>query len=378
MRKFLAIFFLLSIFSFSGHVYQGDMKRLVYDSNGNGVIDDGALPPSSMDGLSTNGGIMGPSTTINGDTSFGYFLSNVSSLHFLQGGIRSPGDGWFIDLAGLDFDGPFGLKINSDGIDYSNGVGFALNANGIDFENALGFHLDGNGLDFNNSAGFIISGSILNFNNSAGFHLDGNGIDYSIGQGFTIVGDGLDFIGAGANFEINSAGLFFGTPKVISNLQYPTLTNHAANKAYVDAATNTGNITLFIPITLNSGANIDNYRSRTITGTGNGNITFIIPGDFASLVSLEMIFTPTAGAAGTGKDIDLISSYGQVGELITAHQETDTTTTFDTGTVNTHEMYSVSNVFSSIAANDICGLNIDHNTIGGTIHYFYLKIVYDD
>lgn len=126
-------------------------------------------------------------------------------------------------------------------------------------------------------------------------------------------------------------------------------------------------------------SNNSSYRMKSIGGTGNQNITFKIPDDFIALNSIYAIGQVTAGAAGSGKDIDLTSNYGTYGEAINQHSETDTTTTYDfTGFTNqNNNIIDLSVVLSSLSAGDIVGLNIDHNAIGGTIYYHGIIIKYE-
>ena len=122
--------------------------------------------------------------------------------------------------------------------------------------------------------------------------------------------------------------------------------------------------------------NYNNYRVRTIAATGSQRFTFCIPDDFNSLVSLEAVGAPTGGAGGVGKDIDRYSDYGAVGESTTQHSEADTTSTYDTGTDDNWEAIDLSSVFSSLNAGDICGVLVDHKSIGGAINYARIILKY--
>lgn len=122
--------------------------------------------------------------------------------------------------------------------------------------------------------------------------------------------------------------------------------------------------------------NDGNHRIRTLSASANFNFEFAIPSDFNSLVSIEMIMAPTAGAAGSGKDVDLSSSYGNPGELTNFHSETDASSTYNFGTASTFAAIDISSVFSSLSANDICGLNWDNMSVGGTINIYAIKLIY--
>lgn len=141
----------------------------------------------------------------------------------------------------------------------------------------------------------------------------------------------------------------------------------------LDAAIPTTFTAYFLP---DHNGNDGNHRIRTVGASANFNFEFAIPSDFTTLVSIEVIMAPTAGAAGAGKDVDLSSSYGNPGELTNFHSETDTASTYNFGTASTFTAIDVSVVFSSLSANDICGLNWDNMGVGGTINIYSIKLVY--
>lgn len=120
------------------------------------------------------------------------------------------------------------------------------------------------------------------------------------------------------------------------------------------------------------------YRRRRIGGAGAFEFTFRVPHDFTSIISLVAIGIPTAGAAGAGKDIDLISNYASVGENLAFHSESDLGTVYDfSGTADEiTNVLDLSIVFNSLSANDLCGVNIDHNGIGGAIDYLGIRLRY--
>lgn len=124
--------------------------------------------------------------------------------------------------------------------------------------------------------------------------------------------------------------------------------------------------------------NLGSHRIQNIGATSNANFEFRLPGDFDSFVSLDLELTPTAaGSAGPGKDIDLVSTYGGSGELYNIHTETDNTSTYDTGTQNVITSIDISGVFTSASASDVCGINVDHNGVGGNIAYFGIALTYN-
>jgi hypothetical protein len=133
-------------------------------------------------------------------------------------------------------------------------------------------------------------------------------------------------------------------------------------------------ITTFLPITRT--ATTSNYATLNITTNGSSNVTFVIPYNFLSLTSIGLVLSPAAGAAGTGKNIDLASSYAQLGQNINTFSFSDTTSTYDLGSVNVFTELPVTPLFPSVSANTICGLTITHNAVGGTVSYYNIKLVY--
>lgn len=120
----------------------------------------------------------------------------------------------------------------------------------------------------------------------------------------------------------------------------------------------------------------NNYRTTSVGSNDSNRFCFHVPADFSTLVSIELIFAANGGTGGTGKDIDLDSDYGAVGESSTTHSESDTTSTYDVGTLDEWQAIDVSAVFSSLAAGDICGLLWDNQTIGTTLRVRGLRLKY--
>ena len=70
------------------------------------------------------------------------------------------------------------------------------------------------------------------------------------------------------------------------------------------------------------------------------------------------------------KDIDLYSNYHAAGENYNNHSESDTTSTYDfTGMTDKGIEIDISGIFSNIQAGDLCGIQVDHKSIGGAIDY---------
>jgi hypothetical protein len=108
-------------------------------------------------------------------------------------------------------------------------------------------------------------------------------------------------------------------------------------------------------------------RVREIGSTSAWDFDFAVPNDFSSLVSLEAIGIPNASFSNKG--IYLSSVYGAVGE-------TDNAKTFS-GTGNQWIAINVASVFTALAAGDICGVRVDHQSIGTTINYIGVRLRYN-
>jgi hypothetical protein len=89
---------------------------------------------------------------------------------------------------------------------------------------------------------------------------------------------------------------------------------------------------------------------------------------------LEAIGIPNASFSNKG--IYLSSVYGAVGEAYNTHAETDNAKTFS-GTGNQWIAINVASVFTALAAGDICGVRVDHQSIGTTINYIGVRLRYN-
>lgn len=122
---------------------------------------------------------------------------------------------------------------------------------------------------------------------------------------------------------------------------------------------------------------LGDYRVRNVGGNGTHRFNFKAPHDFTTITALVLVGAPSAGAAGASKDIDLSSDYGGIGELTNVHSESDTATVYDlTGTSGEWTEIDISGVFSSLAAGDFCGLQVNHMGIGGAIDYIGIRLRY--
>jgi len=122
-------------------------------------------------------------------------------------------------------------------------------------------------------------------------------------------------------------------------------------------------------------SDLGDFRVQTILANDQHRFTFAIPRDAAYITGLELVVIPTGGAAGAGKSITLNSDYGQPGELYTNHSASNTAT-YTIPAADTIFTLSLLPVFGSVAANDQCGVEVDHNAIGGSMYYLGVRIRY--
>ena len=115
------------------------------------------------------------------------------------------------------------------------------------------------------------------------------------------------------------------------------------------------------------------YRTRSIASTGAHQFSFSVPDDFGELISLAIEGIPIGDF--TDQDIDLLSNYHGEGENYQVHSESNTTGVYS-GLTNIGFDLDISSVFSSLSPGDRCGVDVDHNGIGITVHYMQVKMVY--
>ena len=139
-----------------------------------------------------------------------------------------------------------------------------------------------------------------------------------------------------------------------------------------DAVSNLKTKTLnFIP----SDANTDfgDYKVLPLSSNANGNMTFAIPEDFVSLVSLEVIYIPQDTIV--VQNINLNSYYGSIGELSNVHSESSLALVIN-ATANIITTQDISGIFTSLSAGDFAGINWKNNGIGTTVNIIMIKIKY--
>jgi hypothetical protein len=133
---------------------------------------------------------------------------------------------------------------------------------------------------------------------------------------------------------------------------------------------------IFLP---DQDGNLGTYRIKSQIGTVQFRYTFVVPSDYRSLILAKLDGDVSPGAAGTNRNIDLfISSHGD-GEPENQKTASDTAGSYDLSAYS-NKRYPL--VFTSLlsvlnpSAGDTVGLNIDHNSIGGTIYYMDLILIY--
>jgi hypothetical protein len=115
------------------------------------------------------------------------------------------------------------------------------------------------------------------------------------------------------------------------------------------------------------------FATLSLGANGTANFTFSVPPDYTTLVSLQLVVIAASTAAAL--DIDISSDYGAAGEAYNTNSESNTTSTFSV-TVDQLSGLDISSVFSALAANDFCGIFVDHNAIGQTLYYLGVFLRY--
>lgn len=124
-------------------------------------------------------------------------------------------------------------------------------------------------------------------------------------------------------------------------------------------------------------ANYNNYRIRSLGSNGSFRFNFVVPANFTTLASLQLVGAPIGSAAGAGKDIDLFSNYANENESVIQHSESDTSILYDfTGNADQWVHIDISSVFSNLTALDKAGVFVNHMGIGGSINYIGVLIIY--
>ena len=118
--------------------------------------------------------------------------------------------------------------------------------------------------------------------------------------------------------------------------------------------------------------NFGDYRTKSIGTAGNFQGSFVVPNDFASLISLKAIFCPVGSFVGA--TATLTSDYGEEGELYNIHSESSSPVY--SGTAGTWSSLNIAGVFSALSAGDRCGLRIVIGATGTTLHFLGYEMEY--
>lgn len=302
---------------------------------------------------------IGTNPSINGDGTG--FLGALGQLGG-TGTVTIPSDAAGVVFIGASNNGDFiaSTGFMGDGVLGCVGMGF-LGANDIRFGTA----------GTPGPRGSFAGGHAL----SADIAVEANGA-FQWAQGVNAVANSLQVGAVGTSIHLHADGL----PAAPAGGDVWNVTGDVfvrTGGATLNLSSLGGTKSITFPITLFTGQNRGDHRVDSLGATGVGRYNFAVPEDFGSLTSLELIGIPMAGAAGASKDIDLFSDYGAVNENFANHSESDTTTLYDfTGDTDLFIPIDLSVVFSSLTAGDFCGVQVDHNSIGGAIDYKLIKMVY--
>jgi len=119
-------------------------------------------------------------------------------------------------------------------------------------------------------------------------------------------------------------------------------------------------------------------RSRDIGASGNFSFNFAIPKDCKNLIAAYLICYPSAGAAGTARNIDLTVNYNnKLVESANQYTASNTSSTYNlTAYADNRYQLNFSALLSNALAGAEGGLEVTHNVVGGTISYTALVIEY--
>lgn len=255
------------------------------------------------------------------------------------------------------------LNIDQDANSASEAIGINLNVANAGAGDATAINVDAGGVDFGSANKFIVpNGGTFAAAATGEFGLDTAITDYT---GMLKYHDGTE--------ELTVLAVPTGN---LSTTDGQVVAYSATNNELEFVSPSSGQTReAFFQIQLAN--NYNDYRTRGIGSSGTFRLNFSVPTDFGTLTSIEAIVAPTGGSAASGRDIDLFSDYGAIGESTTNHSESDTTITFDfSGSADEWTAMDLSSVFSSLAAGDQCGIFIDHNAVGGTVEYLGIRLIY--
>ncbi len=127
-------------------------------------------------------------------------------------------------------------------------------------------------------------------------------------------------------------------------------------------------------IAVDYSSNNGTYRTHSIAGNSTFRFSGRIPTLVGTISSMVLVGITSAGAAGVGKLIDYMSSYGALGALSTEHTGTHIGSAFvipAAGTLWGLDVLPLVGLYDTppLAGGDFWSLEVNHMGIGGTIDY---------
>lgn len=187
-----------------------------------------------------------------------------------------------------------------------------------------------------------------------------------------------------ANFETSTANIKpNGTVNVGALSTVPCADHIHGFSATLPLSYNaaTGNISLgsrSVFISAETNGLFNNYRTRSVGASGNFNFDFFVPSDFSSLIACYVQGFVSAGAATTNRNIDIDVQYNSgSGQLYNQLTASDTTTVYNlTGLTNRLFNLPVTSLLTNLVAGSVGGIKVTHTTIGGSIDYIGVLLIY--
>jgi hypothetical protein len=135
----------------------------------------------------------------------------------------------------------------------------------------------------------------------------------------------------------------------------------------------------YISIPLDYDTNYQTGRGKNLAVSGTSRLTFYIPDNLNNIREIWVRGNPSAGAATSGRNIDLSINAGALNEPYNQHSATDTTSTYDfTGQANElTELFDLLTLLPALSGGDNVLLQITSNVIGGTIALMDVIIKYN-
>lgn len=127
----------------------------------------------------------------------------------------------------------------------------------------------------------------------------------------------------------------------------------------------------------NYDGNLGNFRVKSQIGTATFRYTFQLPHDLKNIISAKLLGNISAGAAQSGRDIDIFIDAHQEGQAYNQKTASDVSSTYDlSSSSGLTYAFDITSLIPTPTAGDLVGLAVDHNAIGGTIYYFGIELIY--